>query len=139
MRVAYIHMLIPIVNIFSYLETDKFSFCNTRYEFNFLKDTTKLDHNINNFKLSYNIALLHVVPLDSVSLNSLSSGWICFQKSLYITLIHQIPSTWSIEDTCNLKWRQCNIGWHSKQSIWHIELSKLTWEPSSFKIFQKNS
>lgn len=44
---------------------------------------------------------------------------ICFQKSLYITLIHQIPSSWSIEDTCNLKWRQCNIGWHSKQSIWH--------------------
>lgn len=62
---------------------------------------------------------------------------ICFQKSLYITLIHQIPSSWSIEDTCNLKWRQCNIGWHSKQSIWHIELSKLTWEPRSFKIFQK--
>lgn len=138
MRVAYIHMLIPIVNIFSYLETDKFSFCNTRYEFNFLKDTTKLDHNINNFKLSYNIALLHVVPLDSVSLRFIIK---CHNLLSEISIYHTYSSNsfYVIYRRYNLKWRQCNISWHSKQSIWHIELSKLTWEPSSFKIFQKNS
>lgn len=79
--------------------------------------------------------MLHLVPLDSVSLNSLSSGSICFQKSLYITLIHQIPSTWSIEDT--ILNGGSAISADTASSQFDIELSKLTWEPSSFKIFQK--
>lgn len=84
MRVAYIHMLIPIVlNIFSYLETDKFSICNTQHDSNFLIIITTSNY------LSYNIALLHLVPLDSVSLTFIIK---CLNLLSEISIYHTYSS-----------------------------------------------
>lgn len=75
-------MLIPIVlNIFSYLETDKFSICNTQHDSNFWIIIT--------FKLSYNIALLHLVPLDSVSLTFIIK---CLNLLSEISIYHTYSS-----------------------------------------------